>query len=95
MAMIGGATKIVKDVPPYVTIDGIPAKIAGINITGLRRNNVPAEIRDEIRKAYKILYRSNLNISQAIEVLETSLEASPEIEHFIGFLKGAERGIVR
>jgi UDP-N-acetylglucosamine acyltransferase len=95
MAMVGACTKVVKDVPPYVTVDGNPARVAGINITGLRRNNVPSEIRDEIRKAYKILYRSNLNTSQAIEVLETSLIGSPETEHFIGFLKGAERGIVR
>lgn len=95
MAMIGACSKVVKDVPPYVMIDGNPAKVAGINITGLRRNNVPSNVRDEIRKAYKVLYRSNLNTSQAIEVLEQTLVASPEIEHFIGFLKGAERGIVR
>lgn len=95
MAMVGACSKVVKDVPPYVTVDGNPAKVAGVNVTGLRRNNVSSETRDEIRKAYRILYRSNLNTTQAVEVLETSLTASPEIEHFIGFLKGAERGIVR
>ena len=67
MAMIGGCTKVIRDVPPFVIVDGVPARVAGINVVGLRRNEVPPEIRDEIKKAYRILYRSNLSIAQAIE----------------------------
>ena len=95
MAMIGGCTKIVKDIPPFVLVDGIPAKVSGINIVGLRRNEVPPEVRNEIKKAYKILYRSRLNIKQAIEQMEQELASSPEIDHFIRFLRNAERGICR
>jgi len=95
MAMIGACTKIVKDVPPYVLVDGNPAKVAGINVVGLRRNGIEPEIRDEIKAAYRILYRSNLSVTQAIEQMEQELQGSPEIDHFIRFLRNAERGICR
>ena len=95
MVMVGGCSKIVKDVPPFVLVDGNPAKVSGINVVGLRRNNISPEIRDEIKKAYRILYRSNLIISKAIEQMDQELQASEEIEHFIRFLRNAERGILR
>ncbi|MGE5581435.1 MAG: acyl-ACP--UDP-N-acetylglucosamine O-acyltransferase [Bacillota bacterium] len=95
MAMVGFLTKIVKDVPPFVLVDGNPAKVSGINVVGLRRNGIEAEIRDEIKKAYRILYRSNLTINQAIEQMDQELQGTPEIDHFIRFLRNAERGIQR
>ena len=95
MAMMGACTKIVKDVPPFVIVDGNPARVAGINIVGLRRNDVPPEIREEIKRAYRILYRSNLSIEQAIEKMEHELQGTAEIDHFIRFLRSAERGICR
>ena len=95
MSMIGSCTKIVKDVPPFVLVDGNPARVAGVNVVGLRRNGIEPELRDEIKKAYRILYRSNLGVLQAIEQMEQELEGSPEIDHFIRFLRNAERGICR
>lgn len=95
MAMVGAHTKIVKDVPPFVLVDGNPARVSGINIVGLRRNGITPEVRDEIKKAYRILYRSNLTINQAIEQMEQELQGSQEIDHFIRFLRSAERGIQR
>lgn len=95
MAMIGAHTVIVKDVPPYVIVDGNPAKVFGINIVGLRRNGVTPEARAEIKKGYKILYRSNLNVTQAIEQMEQELPGIAEIDHFIRFIRSAERGICR
>jgi UDP-N-acetylglucosamine acyltransferase len=95
MAMVGACTKVVKDVPPFVMVDGNPAKVSGINIVGLRRNGLSPEVRDEIKKAYRILYRCNLIISQAIEQMEQELQASPEIDHFIRFLRNSDRGICR
>ena len=95
MAMIGGCSKIVKDVPPFVIADGNPARVAGINIVGLRRNNIPPEVRDEIKKAYRILYRANLSVAQAIEKMEHELKSSPEIDHFIRFLRNVQWGICR
>lgn len=95
MSMVGAHTKVVKDVPPYVTVDGHPARVAGINIVGLRRNGLAPEVRDEIKRAYKILYRTELSVNQAIEKMDQDLKTSPEIEHLLRFLRNATRGIVR
>jgi UDP-N-acetylglucosamine acyltransferase len=95
MAMVGAHTMVTKDVPPYILVDGDPAKVYGVNIVGLRRNGLPPEVRMEIQRAYKILYRSGLNVSQAIELMERELAGSGEIDHFLRFLRSAERGICR
>lgn len=95
LSMIGAFSKIVKDVPPFILVDGNPARVAGINVVGLRRNGIEPELRDEIKTAYRILYRSNLSVEQAIEQMEQRLQGSPEIDHFIRFLRNAERGICR
>ncbi|SDC09558.1 MULTISPECIES: acyl-ACP--UDP-N-acetylglucosamine O-acyltransferase [unclassified Candidatus Frackibacter] len=95
MAMVGANSKVVKDVPPYILVDGRPASVNGINVVGLRRNGVTPELRKEIKRAYKYLYRSNNNVSQAIEKMEQELDSSPEIEHFLRFLRNAQRGICR
>ena len=94
--MVGAHSKVVKDVPPYILVDGHPARVNGINVVGLRRNGgIPGIEAGRSKKAYKILYRSNLNISQAIEKWIRELETSPEIEHFLRFLRNAQRGICR
>ncbi len=95
MVMVGFLTKVVKDIPPFVLVDGNPAKACGINVVGLRRNGIDAEVREEIKRAYRILYRSNLPINQAIEQMDQELGGTPEIDHFIRFLRNAERGIQR
>ncbi|GAB6099450.1 acyl-ACP--UDP-N-acetylglucosamine O-acyltransferase [Halanaerocella petrolearia] len=95
MAMIGGTSKVVKDVPPYILADGHPASVNGINIVGLRRNGVDPETRRKIKEAYKILYRSNLNTNQAIDEMEEELDSSSMVENFLRFLRNAQRGICR
>ncbi len=95
MVMVGAASKVVKDVPPYILVDGHPASVSGINIVGLRRNDISPELRREIKDAYKTLYRSNLNMSQAIEKMDQELDSSPVVEHFLRFLRNAQRGICR
>lgn len=95
MAMVGAHTKLVKDIPPFMLVEGNPATVHGINIVGLRRNGISPEVRLQLKRAFKILYRSNLNVTQAIEVMEQELEAGPEVEHLIRFIRSAERGICR
>lgn len=95
MAMIGAHTMVTKDVPPYILVDGNPAKPYGINIVGLRRNGLSPETRAEIKRAYRILYRSNLTVPQAIEQMEQELAGCPEIDHLLRFLRSADRGILR
>ena len=95
MAMIGGDSKVVKDVPPYVLVDGHPASTNGINAVGLRRNDIAPEVRQKIKEAYRMLYRSNLNVSEAIEKMDQELDNSEMIEHFLRFLRNAQRGICK
>lgn len=92
LAMVGGFSKIVQDIPPFSMVDGRPGKVLDINVVGLRRNNIPTKSRTDIRKAYKILYRSDLNVSQALERIEKELEITPEISYLIEFIKKIRLG---
>lgn len=95
MAMVGGLSKNVKDIPPYVKADGSPARVYGLNVIGLKRNGVPPERREQLKKAYNLVYRSKLNLSQAISEIEKSLPNTTEIARFVTFLKnGSRQGIL-
>lgn len=94
-AMVGGLTKIVQDVPPFVIVDGHPAKVSGLNSVGMSRAGVNAASRSLIKKAYKLLYRSGLSLPQAIAMIEQEVDSCEEVEHFLRFLRNAERGICR
>jgi len=93
-AFIGGCSKIVKDILPFVIADGNPAVPHGINLIGLRRRGFPEETIRLIEQAYKILFRSGLNTSDAVKKLE-NLPPSPEIGDMLGFIKESQRGIAR
>ena len=94
-AMIGGATKVVQDVPPFVIVDGHPAKVCGLNNVGIARAGVGEAARRNLKKAYRILFRSGISLAQAIAVMEQELDACEEIEHLLRFLRNVERGICR
>jgi UDP-N-acetylglucosamine acyltransferase len=94
-AMVGGAAKVVQDVPPFVIVDGHPARVCGLNNVGMSRAGVGEVARRNLKKAYRILYRSGLSLAQAIAVMEQELESCEEVEHFMRFLRNAERGICR
>lgn len=94
-AMVGGLTKIVQDVPPFVIVDGHPAKVSGLNSVGMSRAGINAASRSLIKKAYKLLYRSGLSLPQAIAMIEQEVDSCEEVEHFLRFLRNAERGICR
>lgn len=94
-SMTGGCSKIVQDVPPFMIADGNPARIRGINKTGLERHGYTAETRRDLAQAYRILYRSDLNVAQAIEQVREGLSESPELEHLISFVTTSARGIIK
>ena len=94
-AMVGGMSKLVQDVVPYTLVDGHPAKVVGLNNVGISRAGIPLESRRLIKKAYKILYRSGLSLPEAIAVVEQEVDSCEEVEHFLRFLRNAERGICR
>jgi UDP-N-acetylglucosamine acyltransferase len=91
-AMVAGCAKVVKDIPPYVTADGNPARIVGLNSVGLRRAGIPADTRAAIKQAYKILYNSQLNTSQALQQLKES-PPSETMQKIIGFFERSDRGV--
>jgi len=92
MAMVGGLSKVVQDVPPFCTCDGRPAKVHGLNTRGLRRNGVSVEQRMEVGNAFKLLYRSNLNTSQALERIHAEVPHSPTLDYFIEFIERVREG---
>ena len=91
-AMVGGLSKVVQDVPPFCMCDGRPAKIHGLNIRGLRRNGVPPEERNQVSTAFKLLYRSDLNTSQALERIHAEIPNSPTLDYFIEFVERIREG---
>ena len=93
-AFIGGGYRIVQDVPPYIKAMGEPLKYSGVNSVGLKRNDFSDEIVKSIKKAYKIIYRSEHNILQATRILEDKSSKLMEIEKIIGFIKSSKRGII-
>ncbi len=94
-AMVGGASKITKDVPPFFLIEGNPAEPYGLNSVGLRRAGFSVEERNEIKKFYKILYNPKMNVSQAVEVMKAEALSDPGRE-LIAFLEApSQRGILK
>jgi UDP-N-acetylglucosamine acyltransferase len=92
LAMLGGFSKVVQDVPPFMMADGRPAEVVDLNRRGLRRAGISDRVRSELRQAYRLLYRSNLNLSQAIEALETEVETSEERDYLLAFLTNIRHG---
>ena len=95
MSILGGFTKAVKDVPPYMMADGDPLKIFGPNKVGLERHGVSAETQQALKEAYKIVFRMDLTTAKALERIEAEIAPSPEIRNFAEFIRKSERGISR
>jgi len=94
-AFLGGGTIVTRDVPPYVMAAGNPAEPHSINSVGLKRRGfTDAQIRS-IREAYRIVYRCDLKLSEALERLEPSAREQPELRLFVDFIRSSTRSIVR
>ena len=93
MAIIGGCSKVVQDVPPFMLADGNPAETRTINKVGLERNGVSEEAIGVLKSAYKILFREGLTIPNALVKIEKELAPLPEVLHLVQFVKSSERGI--
>jgi UDP-N-acetylglucosamine acyltransferase len=92
-SIIGGCSKVVQDVPPYMLADGNPATTRTINKVGLERNNISEEAQSALKQAYKILFREKLTIPNALAKIESKLPSLPEIKHLVAFIRKSERGI--
>jgi UDP-N-acetylglucosamine acyltransferase len=95
LSIIGGCSKVVQDIPPYSTCDGHPAKVYGLNLVGLRRNNASKESIRQLNHAFKILFNSGLSVKHALEALEKEMKLYNEAIYLIDFIKNSQRGLVR
>lgn len=94
-SMVGGMSRITRDVPPYLLVEGSPAEPYGLNSIGLRRAGFAPEVLTELKEAYRLLYRAGLNVSQAIEAIRESV-ATDEGRRFLAFIETeSERGIIK
>jgi UDP-N-acetylglucosamine acyltransferase len=92
---LAGASKINKDVPPYVKAARDPLAFVGINSIGLRRRNYSNEKINEIQEIYRIIFQKGMNFSDACEHIETNLPATPERDEIVTFIRGSKRGIMK
>jgi len=92
-AMVGGASAVDKDIPPYTRAAKNHVLLYGLNIVGLRRNGFTNEQIKLLKEAYRILFRSNYTLEEAIKVVEEKLPKTSEIENLINFVKTSKRGI--
>ena len=96
MAITGGCSKVVQDIPPFMMADGNPAEVRTTNKVGLERNGASEEIQKHLRAAFKLLYReSGLNIGDAVAKIRKELPNSTELNHLCDFVEKSERGISR
>lgn len=92
LAMVGGLSRIVRDVPPYTIVEGNPARPRGVNLRGLQRHGVPENTRDALRRLFRLMFRSDLNISDAIEKFMEESEPAPEVQYLIEFMRRVDQG---
>jgi UDP-N-acetylglucosamine acyltransferase len=92
--MVGAHFRVMKDVPPYILVGREPLSFEGLNIVGLKRRKFSPEAIKSIETAYRYIYESNLNVSQAVEKIKKEMVITDEVKHIIEFIKGSKRGIV-
>ncbi len=89
----GGGSRIPQDIPPYLRVAGNPAKLYGLNSVGFERRGISEEVRLALKKTYRTLFQSKLNLSMALEKAEEEVEQIPEVRHLLAFIRASERGI--
>jgi len=93
-SFIGGMSRVSKDIPPFLKAVGNPVKLYGLNTIGLQRSGMEESTILELKRAYRLLFRSDLNLSQAIERAQNDLEPLDEVKELIRFVEASERGVV-
>ncbi len=93
--MISGLSRIVQDIPPYITVAHEPLRFAGLNIVGLRRRGFSSEKIEEIKSIYRIIFQGNKNTRQALGYIERNFKPTFERDEILNFIKFSKRGIVK
>jgi UDP-N-acetylglucosamine acyltransferase len=92
-AFVGGGSRVNQDIPPYVKAVGNPMELYGLNSIGLQRAGFSGETIAALKRAYRLFFNSDLNLSQALERARTDLPPLPEVELFLDFVESSERGV--
>ncbi len=95
LCMVGACSKIVKDCPPFMIVDGHPPRVRGVNSIGMERKAVCSEAREILKRAHRILFRQELSTQQAIEEIRKSLTPCEELNQLIAFIENSKRGILK
>ncbi len=95
LSFVGAYCKVTQDVPPYMLVDGSPARVPAINAVGLKRAGLSDEVQRVLKQAHRLLYRSDLVTSDALREIETTLPPTEEIQRLVAFIRSSERGIVK
>ena len=94
-AYIGGKSAVVKDIPPFVIAAGDRATLHGLNKVGLKRHQFSEKSLNQLKKAYRIIFRIGLTVNEAVERVLAEVENTPEVLQLVNFIKSTERGITR
>ena len=95
MAIIGGCSKVIQDIPPFSIVDGHPAKVYGINSIGLKRANVSFKSVKNLKSAFKFLFKMNLSTSSALKKIKDNITADPYVLYLIKFIRKSKRGVCK
>jgi len=93
-AMVGGMSRIPQDIPPYTIGGGIPYKMGGINLVGLKRNGFDLKQRQLLSRTFRLMYRSGLKFHAALDAIEEQIELIPEVQHWLDFCRATKRGVI-
>ena len=94
-SFVGGGSRLPQDVPPFIKVAGNPVEVAGINSIGMKRNGFTDKEILNLKKAYRLLYRSGMNVTQALERIAADCQLDRRTEELMAFIRRSERGIVR
>jgi len=92
---IGAMSGVPQDIPPYTLSSGSRVKLYGLNVIGLERRNFPEKSIKSLKEAYRIIFRSDLLMAEALKKAETEVADCSEVRHFINFIRESERGVCR
>jgi UDP-N-acetylglucosamine acyltransferase len=95
LAFVSGGAMVTQDVPPYVTVQGDRAEVVGLNTVGLTRARLDEHAIARVKGAYKIVFRSKMGLREAVAHVKAEYGGHAEIDHFVSFLEGSQRGIAR
>jgi len=95
LAIIGGCSRVVQDIPPYSTCVGYPTKVFGLNNEGLRRAGISKETKEQLRQAFRILFQSGLSMPHALEKVAQDVNHCREVDHLLNFIRQSTRGVCR